>query len=99
VGPRAGLDAGARRKILCLFRGSNPDRPARSQTPYYLSYRGSYQDGKIKQNVMVGTCSTHRIAIYLYEQYKTLVEKSEGKRQLERPLDRWEEKIRIYLKK
>jgi hypothetical protein len=41
VGPRAGLDAGARRKILCPCRGSNPDRPARSQTLYWLSYRGS----------------------------------------------------------
>jgi hypothetical protein len=30
VGPRVGLDAGARRKILCPCRGSNPDRPARS---------------------------------------------------------------------
>jgi hypothetical protein len=28
--------------ILCPCRGSNPDRPARSQTLYYLSYRGSY---------------------------------------------------------
>jgi hypothetical protein len=27
VGPRAGLDAGAIRKILCLCRGSNLDRP------------------------------------------------------------------------
>jgi hypothetical protein len=26
VGPRAGLDAGARRKILCPCRGSNPGR-------------------------------------------------------------------------
>jgi hypothetical protein len=44
VGPRAGLglDAGARRKILCPCRGSNPDRPACSQTQYWLSYRGSY---------------------------------------------------------
>jgi hypothetical protein len=41
-GPRAGLDAGARRKILCLYRGSNPNRPARSQTLYCLSYHGSY---------------------------------------------------------
>jgi hypothetical protein len=40
VGPRAGLDAGARRKIVCLCRGSNLDRPVRSQTLYCLSYRG-----------------------------------------------------------
>jgi hypothetical protein len=40
VRPRAGLDAGVRRKILCPCRGSNPDRPARSQTLYCLSYRG-----------------------------------------------------------
>jgi hypothetical protein len=46
VGPRAGLDAGARRKIDCPCRGSNPDRPARSQTLYCLSYRGSYQNFK-----------------------------------------------------
>jgi hypothetical protein len=39
VGPRAGLDTGARRKILCPCRGSNSDRPARSQTLYHLSYR------------------------------------------------------------
>jgi hypothetical protein len=31
VGPRAGLDAGARRKILCLCRGSNPGRAVHSQ--------------------------------------------------------------------
>jgi hypothetical protein len=41
VGPRAGLDAGARRKILCLCRGSNPGRPVHSQTLYWLSYPGS----------------------------------------------------------
>jgi hypothetical protein len=27
VGPRAGLDTEARGKILCLYRGSNLDRP------------------------------------------------------------------------
>jgi hypothetical protein len=32
VGPRAVLDAETRRKIFCPCRGSNPDRPARSQT-------------------------------------------------------------------
>jgi hypothetical protein len=42
VGPRAGLDARARRKILCPCRGSKPDRPARSQTLYCLSYSGSH---------------------------------------------------------
>jgi hypothetical protein len=39
-GPGAGLDAGARRKILCPCRRSNPDRPARNKTLYCLSYRG-----------------------------------------------------------
>jgi hypothetical protein len=38
MGPRAGLDTGARRKILCPCRGSNPDRPTLSQTLYCLSY-------------------------------------------------------------
>jgi hypothetical protein len=42
VGPRAGLDAEARRKILCLCWGSNPSRPVRSQTLYWLSYHGSF---------------------------------------------------------
>jgi hypothetical protein len=34
VGTRAGLDAEARGKILCLCRGSYPGRPVRSQTLY-----------------------------------------------------------------
>jgi hypothetical protein len=41
LGPRAGLDAGAGRKILYFCRGSNPDCPARSQILYCLSYHGS----------------------------------------------------------
>jgi hypothetical protein len=42
VGPRAGLYAEARRKILCLCQGSNPSCPVRSQTLYWLSYRSSF---------------------------------------------------------
>jgi hypothetical protein len=38
VGLRAGLDTEARGKILCPCRGSNPDRPVRSQTLFWLSY-------------------------------------------------------------
>jgi hypothetical protein len=34
VGPRAGLDAEAGRKILCLCRGSNPGLLVRSQPLY-----------------------------------------------------------------
>jgi hypothetical protein len=48
-----GKDAGARRKILCLCRGSNPDRPARSPTLYCLSYRGSiclFKNTKFRQS-------------------------------------------------
>jgi hypothetical protein len=41
VSPRAGLDAGARRKILCPCRRSNSGHSVRSQTLYQLSYRGS----------------------------------------------------------
>jgi hypothetical protein len=41
MGPRAGLDTEARGKFICPCRGSNPGRPARSQTLYWLSYPGS----------------------------------------------------------
>jgi hypothetical protein len=50
VSPRAGLDAGARRKILCPCRGSNPGRSVRSQTLYCLSYlliSNAYQEAVI----------------------------------------------------
>jgi hypothetical protein len=56
VGPRAGLDAEARRKILCPCRGSNPDRPARSQTLYWLSYRGSYSFELITLIILDRSC-------------------------------------------
>jgi hypothetical protein len=36
-----GLQNAEDRKIFCLCRGSNPDRPVRSQTLYWLSYSGS----------------------------------------------------------
>jgi hypothetical protein len=42
LGLRSGLDTEARRKILCLFLGSNPGHPAYSQTLYWLSYPGCY---------------------------------------------------------
>jgi hypothetical protein len=44
VGPRAGLDTEARRKILWPLPGiepPSPGRPARSQTLHCLSYPGS----------------------------------------------------------
>jgi hypothetical protein len=59
VGPRAGLDAGARRKILCPCRGSNPDRPARSQTLYCLSYRIS------PYTTIIMTISTVKLSLWL----------------------------------
>jgi hypothetical protein len=54
VGPRAGLDAEARRKILCPWWGSNPDRPARTQTLYWLSY-----EYKKKQMLLADDSSAH----------------------------------------
>jgi hypothetical protein len=41
VGPRAGLDAEARRKNPLSLSGIEPGRPVRNQTLYWLSYRGS----------------------------------------------------------
>jgi hypothetical protein len=46
VGPRAGLDAEVRGKILCLCRGSNSDRPVRSQLP------GSSHDRVVLRHVV-----------------------------------------------
>jgi hypothetical protein len=42
VGPRAGLDTEAGRKVLCPCRGSNPSCLVRSQTLYWMSYSSSY---------------------------------------------------------
>jgi hypothetical protein len=42
VGLRTSLDAEARKKILCLYLGSKPGRPVRSQPLYWLSYPGSW---------------------------------------------------------
>jgi hypothetical protein len=43
-GPQSRSGLRGRRKILWPCRGLNPDRPARSQTLYCLSYRCSYQN-------------------------------------------------------
>jgi hypothetical protein len=50
VDPRAGLDPEVRRKILCLCRGSNPGRPVRSQSLYWLSYPCSLSDATVGLN-------------------------------------------------
>jgi hypothetical protein len=62
VGPRAGLDAEARRKILCPCRGSNPGL-VRSQTLYCLSYRGSYLVKYQPKNCLHGSAgsSTNKV--------------------------------------
>jgi hypothetical protein len=41
IGDKVGPDVQARGNILCLCQGSNPGRPVRSQTLYWLSYPGS----------------------------------------------------------
>jgi hypothetical protein len=78
MGPRTGLDAEARGKILCLCQGSNPDRPARSQTLYCLSYRGScnsttpqYQGGRTDS--IIGPCERND----RYRHYRTVWKRHE----------------------
>jgi hypothetical protein len=67
--PRAGLDAEVRRKFLCPCQESNPDRPARSQTLYYLSYRGSSKvcnlNAKIFRHGVSATKNNGIIIIYI----------------------------------
>jgi hypothetical protein len=46
MGLRAGRDTKARRKILCLWRGSNPGHSFCSQTLYWLSYPSSHTPWK-----------------------------------------------------
>jgi hypothetical protein len=64
VGPRAGLDAEARRKIVCLCRGSNPGCPVRSQLLCWLSYPGSLRALYNSRNCLT---PTHRPIIVYYE--------------------------------
>jgi hypothetical protein len=66
VGPRAGLDAETRRKILCPCRGSNPDRPARSQTLYCLSYHGSHLEFLIFINFRIIILKNHHLLPFAY---------------------------------
>jgi hypothetical protein len=42
VGPSAGLDKEARRKIIWIYQGSNTGRPVCSQTLYWLNYTAYY---------------------------------------------------------
>jgi hypothetical protein len=56
---RAGLDTEARGKILCMCRGSNPDRPVCSQTLYTLScFRSACFHFHIRSNLL---CINHQI--------------------------------------
>jgi hypothetical protein len=77
VCPRAGLDAEARRKILCPCRGSNPSRPVRSQTLYWLSYPGYYV-----------SCASHHNCPDLTISWKRKANYSKGNE-----LIRWDSKI------
>jgi hypothetical protein len=58
VGPLAGLNTEDRGKILCLCRGSNPDRPARSETFFYVDYVNNidlYLNSNIHSHIIKGT--------------------------------------------
>jgi hypothetical protein len=78
VGLRAGLGAGARRKILFPCRETNPDRPARSQTLYCLSYRGSSHKSSEYLTVIMETlwsshCGLHHHCLWgLFAGYQRL---------------------------
>jgi hypothetical protein len=57
VGPRAGLDSWARRKILCPCRASNPDRHARSKivrhyTAWATAVIGAWGSGGISPRIL-----------------------------------------------
>jgi hypothetical protein len=61
VGPRAGLDTEARGNILRPRRGSNPGRPARSQTLYCLSYPAP-ASGRYTVQISPGTPVVARVS-------------------------------------
>jgi hypothetical protein len=75
AGPRASLDAKARGKILCLCRGSNPDRPVCSQTLYWLSYPGSLPTTVVVPKSATGGSASNIIKHATYEYGRTKVTK------------------------
>jgi hypothetical protein len=66
VGPRACLDAGARRKILCPCRGSNPDRPAPFNSITYIK-PASQNICESHIALMMETVHTYETSVNFYQ--------------------------------